>query len=119
MAALRHPLVSFAFLPLACQPQPAPPKERATDAAAAIRRLFEGFYALPGMTIHWELADAQASIGGDLGYSYGAFELAFNDPKGNAVVDHGKCSTVWRKQPDGTWKVVLDTFNSDLPAPGM
>jgi ketosteroid isomerase-like protein len=26
---------------------------------------------------------------------------------------------IWRKQADSSWKVVLDVFNSDLPAPGM
>jgi len=25
---------------------------------------------------------------------------------------------VWKKQPDGSWKVVVDIYNSDLPAPG-
>ena len=25
--------------------------------------------------------------------------------------------TVWKKQPDGQWKVVTDMYNSDLPAP--
>jgi len=31
--------------------------------------------------------------------------------------DKGKYVTVYRKQPDGKWKVVADIFNSDLPAP--
>jgi hypothetical protein len=25
--------------------------------------------------------------------------------------------TVYKKQPDGTWKAVADMINSDLPAP--
>lgn len=85
----------------------------------AVKALFESFYALPNMSIHWTLTDAQASTSGDLGYSYGTYEFGFTDPKGNAIVDKGKYSTVWRKQADGTWKVVLDQFNSDLPLPGM
>jgi ketosteroid isomerase-like protein len=84
----------------------------------AIRALFAGFYALPGMTIHWEASEVQAAHSGDMGYSRGAYDLSFAAPKGQLVTEHGKYATVWRKQPDGTWKVVLDIFNSDLPAAG-
>ncbi len=95
------------------------PNAPIATGSQAVRSLFEGFYALPGMTISWQLADAQAAKSGDLGYSHGAYQLTFNDPKGKPITDHGKYATVWRKQADGSWKVVLDIFNSDLPAPGM
>ena len=85
---------------------------------AAIRTLFEGFYAFPGMTLHWEATEVGAAKSGDLGYSRGTYELSFTGPKAVRVTDHGKYATVWRKQADGTWKVVLDMFNSDLPVPG-
>lgn len=29
--------------------------------------------------------------------------------------DTGKYLTVWKKQPDGNWKIVRDIFNSDKP----
>ena len=41
-----------------------------------------------------------------------------NGPKGKPVADRGKYVTIWRKQPDGKWKVVADILNSDLPVPG-
>lgn len=85
----------------------------------AIRAVFAGWYAMPAMTLHWQLAAVEAARSGDLAYSRGTYELTFNDPKGKPVTDHGKYATVWRKQADGTWKVVLDMFNSDLPVPGM
>jgi ketosteroid isomerase-like protein len=31
--------------------------------------------------------------------------------------DRGKSVTVFRKEPDGAWKVVADIGNSDLPTP--
>ena len=85
----------------------------------AIRALFNGFYALPNMTIHWQAVTVEAAKSGELGYSRGTYELNFNDPKGKPVSDKGKYATVWRKQADGSWKVVLDIFNSDIPLPGM
>jgi hypothetical protein len=31
------------------------------------------------------------------------------------LLDKGKYLTVWKKQADGSWKVLFDMFNSDLP----
>jgi ketosteroid isomerase-like protein len=96
-----------------------PPNMPIATGREAIRKVIEGFYGMPGMALHWQVAKAEASTSGDLGYSMGTYQLSFNDPKGQAVSDHGKYVTVWRKQADGTWKVVADIFNSDLPALGM
>ena len=85
----------------------------------AIRALFAGFYGLPAMTLHWQVATAEAARSGELGYTRGTYELNYTDAKGKQASDHGKYVTVWRKQADGSWKVVVDVFNSDLPLPGM
>jgi ketosteroid isomerase-like protein len=38
------------------------------------------------------------------------------DPKGGPTVhDMGKLVEIWKKQPDGKWKCIVDTYNSDLP----
>jgi len=85
----------------------------------AVRAAIAGFYALPDITLHWQATKVEAAKSGDLGYSMGTYEMSFTGPDGNSVTDHGKYATIWRKQADGTWKVVADIFNSDLPAPGM
>lgn len=84
----------------------------------AIRALITGFYSMPGMSIHWQATKVEAARSGDLAYSSGTYELGFMDPKGKPLTDHGKYVTVWRKQADGSWKVAMDIFNSDLPVPG-
>jgi ketosteroid isomerase-like protein len=48
----------------------------------------------------------------------GARPMKFTDPSGKAASDHGKYVTVWKKQSDGTWKVLLDVFNTDVPLAG-
>jgi ketosteroid isomerase-like protein len=73
--------------------------------------------ASPGFALSWQASKVEASRGGDLAYSVGTYELTMNDPKGKPVTDRGKYMTVWKKQPDGQWKVVTDMYNSDLPAP--
>ena len=39
--------------------------------------------------------------------------MEFQDPEGNPVEIDGKFMTVWKKQPDGTWKIAVDMFNAN------
>lgn len=70
----------------------------------------------PGTAISWKVSKAEAAQSGDLGYLYGTYSLSMKDPKGGpAVNDTGKMVEIWKKQADGKWKCIVDTFNSDLP----
>lgn len=82
-----------------------------------IKKLFAGFFALPDLKISWKPTRIQVARSGELGYSSGAYKMDFNDPSGKPISDRGKYVTVWKKQKDGSWKVLLDIFNSDLQAP--
>jgi hypothetical protein len=73
--------------------------------------------ANPGFAVGWQPTTVEVSTAGDLGYTVGTYESTLQDEHGNPVTDRGKYVTVWKKQPDGKWKVVADIFNSDLPAP--
>ena len=59
----------------------------------------------------------EVSKSGDLAFTQGPYKMTFSDIRGNKFEDEGKYLAVWRKLPDGTWKVVEDTMNSDLPLP--
>jgi ketosteroid isomerase-like protein len=60
----------------------------------------------PGL-LSWEPVFADVARSGDMGYTTGPWEFR---PKGPAdkPVAFGEFFTVWAKQPDGTWKWVLD-----------
>ena len=60
----------------------------------------------------WTPVGADISTSGDLGYTYGTFEFRSKDKDGKLVVDTGKYTSIWKKQKDGSWKVVLDMGNS-------
>ena len=60
----------------------------------------------------WTPIGADISASGDLGYTYGNYEFTSLGKDGKPVVDHGKYTSIWKKQKDGTWKVVLDMGNS-------
>jgi ketosteroid isomerase-like protein len=82
----------------------------------AARKSWTESFARPGFAISWKVNKVEAS-GGDLAYSVGAYEESVDDAKGKPISDRGKYVTIWKKQADGSWKVVLDAFNSDLPKP--
>ncbi len=66
----------------------------------------------------WTPTDALMGPSGDMGYTWGHYEGRSKDANGNPVVTSGRYITMWRKQPDGTWKVVLDAGANDAPAAG-
>jgi len=56
---------------------------------------------------------AFASADGDLGYTLGTWQSTHYNAKGQGQVATGKYVTIWRKQADGSWKVVFDGGNPD------
>jgi ketosteroid isomerase-like protein len=83
----------------------------------AIRQWASETMANPGFAVSWQATAAEVSAAGDLGYTVGTYDFTLHDPQGNPMTDRGKYVTVWKKQPDGKWKVAVDIFNSDLPPP--
>lgn len=93
----------------------APNAPIATDRKS-IRDSWAGLLG-PNTAISWKPSKAEVASSGDLGYVYGTYSLAIQDPKGGAPVrDTGKFVEIWKKQADGSWKCIVDTYNSDLPA---
>lgn len=66
----------------------------------------------------WTPTDAVLSPGGDMGYTWGHYEGRSTDPDGNSRVTSGRYLTIWRKEPDGSWKVVLDASSDEPPGAG-
>ena len=64
----------------------------------------------------WTPVYADMAASGDLGYTYGTFEFRSKDKDGKSTVEYGKYASIWKKQKDGSWKVVMDMGNSS-PAP--
>jgi ketosteroid isomerase-like protein len=55
-----------------------------------------------------------ASKCGDMVYLQGTYTMTMTDPKTKKpLTDKGKYLTIFTKQPDGIWKAIADTFNSD------
>ena len=71
-----------------------------------------GFLDNPRNHLFWTAVDGGISASGDLGYTYGTYEFRSRDKDGRLSSTYGKYATIWRKQRDGSWKVVLDMGNA-------
>lgn len=62
----------------------------------------------------WITEGARISADGDMGFTWGTYTGQSKDRDGTPIVTTGRYMTVWKKQPDGSWKVELDASN-DAP----
>lgn len=92
------------------------PGDGMLNGKAAIKGAMATYLADPNFSVTLQSTRAIASKGGDMAYSQGTYTMTVTNPKTKKpVTDKGKYLTVYTKQPDGSWKIVADTFNSDTP----
>ncbi len=86
------------------------------NGKAAIKAAMAPYFSDPNFALTFESTRSMASKSGDMVYSQGTYSMTMTDPKTKKpMTDKGKFLTVYTKQPDGSWKAVADTFNSDSP----
>lgn len=64
-------------------------------------------------TLTWEPSDATIASSGDMGFSYGIYELT-----SQSETYKGTYVNIWKKQRDGTWKFVLNAGNQGISPNG-
>jgi|SRR5579862_9888146 len=79
---------------------------------AALRAEWAKYVATPG-TFTWTTSKVDVARSGDLAYETGVFEMTAPDEKQHVATTRGKYVLVWKKQSDGSWKVVEDIDNPD------
>ncbi len=91
-----------------------PPNAPAAIGSAAIRDLFLQDWQANDFEGRNELVDLR--IAGDLAVGYGTWEGRVIPEDGSPAFDDvGKWMASWERQTDGSWKVLWNVFNSDLP----
>ena len=63
-------------------------------------------------TLTWKPLFADVSSSGDMGYTYGTWEVKAKT--GDDKPGYGTYTTFWKKDKNGKWKFVLDTGNAGL-----
>ena len=54
-------------------------------------------------------------VAGDLAIETGTYAWTMVPKKGKEMKDDGKYLTVWKKQADGSWKIIRDMRNTNMP----
>ncbi|MFQ5791557.1 MAG: YybH family protein [Acidobacteriota bacterium] len=94
-----------------------PPNGEKVQGMEGIRNFFSAFAAMPGFQVRFETPKVEVSSAGDLGYTLTDAELTVEGPDGEPVTDRLRDFHLWKKQDDGSWKVVVDIWNSENPLP--
>ena len=50
----------------------------------------------------------------DTAYLMGTNEVKMNAPDGSLTTTAGRAVTIWRREPDGEWRCVLDIWNAAI-----
>jgi ketosteroid isomerase-like protein len=68
--------------------------------------------------LSWTAEGAQMGPSNDMGFTWGHYEGTGKDAHGQPITQSGRYMTVWKKLPDGSWKVMLDASSEEPPDPG-
>lgn len=80
--------------------------------------IIKAFEDWPGnLTLSWEPFGGDVAKSGDLGYTWGRYAITGLTEDGTAINTEGKYVTIWQRQGDGEWKIVLDGGSTNAPPP--
>lgn len=71
-------------------------------------RLWFSEQSFSNVSLQWKPDFIEISKSGDLAYTYGKYIYTTIDSSGKEISSNGVFHTVWKKQPDGSWKYVWD-----------
>jgi ketosteroid isomerase-like protein len=74
----------------------------------AVMRSWLPLFTDRSLFLKWTPLQIEVSSSGDLGYSIGEYERIGKDNSGNPTTATGSYVSIWRKHPDGKWRIVLD-----------
>ncbi|MFT3927065.1 MAG: DUF4440 domain-containing protein [Myxococcales bacterium] len=87
-----------------------PPNMPAVDGRSAIGRVFP---QLAQIFSDLKITTGPVNVSGELAVTNGTYTAKLKLASGKTVNDQGKFMEAWRKESDGSWKCILDTFSSD------
>jgi len=92
------------------------PGQPAVEGKAAIRNFVAESFKTPGFKIHWVSEKPTFSPDGQFAYMRGTDEMTVPGPQGKPITLHLRGYSIWRLEPDGQWRCVVDIAN-EAPAP--
>ena len=87
------------------------PGQEPVEGKAAIRAYVTASLHTPGFRIHWVSSDPAFSADGTLAYMRGKDEMTVPGANGTLTTLHTRGVSIWRRDPDGVWRCVVDIAN--------
>jgi uncharacterized protein (TIGR02246 family) len=87
------------------------------NGRAAISQGFAGLMA-QFTPSNMKFTTSDVVVSGDLAVETGQYEMTLTPKGGKPMNDKGKYLTIWRRQADGSWKIIRDINNSDAAPTG-
>jgi ketosteroid isomerase-like protein len=94
------------------------PGQPVLEGKAAIRAYVAASFKTPGFKIHWVSEKPAFSPDGKVAYMRGTDELTVPGPNGTPITLHLRGISVWRVDPDGEWRCVVDISNEEPAGKG-
>ncbi len=91
-----------------------PPNAPIVTGHEAISAFFKSLP--PVAAIRTVVEQTQVEGWDDTAWVQGSYTMAVTLQDGTPINDTGKYIEIWRKQGDGSWRVIRDISNSDIPA---
>ena len=88
-----------------------PQGQPVVEGKAAIRAFVASSLKIPGFSIHWVSERVTFSPDGKLAYMHGRNTMTVPGANGALVTLAGRGVTIWRLEPDGQWRCVVDIWN--------
>ena len=87
-----------------------------TAGREALTARYQKTFSDPDFSLAWNPIKAEVFPSGKVGYTTGRYVVRFKNKEGKLMESKGGYITVWRKQEDGSWKILTDTGSPDAPA---
>ena len=89
----------------------------------ALTKSVADLVAGPAFKDEWTWSRVELSPDGQLAYLVGTTNITTYDASGHPVTNHARLINVWRKDPDGVWRCIVDAWvdppAADTPASGL
>ena len=83
----------------------------------AVRLMDTPFISDSTITLNWQPLEAHVFQHGTAGITIGTSQVVTRTgPNAGQVTYRGRYTTLWRRESDGTWKVIMDTGYPEPPA---
>ena len=95
-----------------------PPSAPIVEGLEGVRDYRFGFIVTPGVALDFELQRVEVAASGDIGWTLSVGQITIARDDGTLGRDVVRDVHTWRRQADGSWKVVLDVWNSGVVPQG-